>query len=289
MTERVNVRLAYEGAAVANGTMDINDAIVVLQGFQGAYSRIANTINPALEHRLTVTAVEQGSIEFVLEAIAENPEAVAAALEVARSDPAVKTLRTLFDLIRLKLHVRGATASVRAKGNNIEFNNNDSGTMVVTQDVNNFYVNGTVNVHIEKLTRPLNRDGIDAAVYSAQPHGGNAFSQRVDAQDRVFLDADTSAVSERMEDELIVTFATLTKKTNKGYLYMSDDKRVPFQYVGDDTIRLHAVFGTYNGHVKAKCKLTIREHRGVVYVTIYDFWPMEKRMFSKPAIPDSVG
>ncbi len=61
---------------------------------------------------------------------------------------------------------------------------------------------------------------------------------------------------------------------------MHDNKRVPFRYEGNEPERLHAVFGTYNGHVKAKCEVLIHNGSDVKYVFIQDFQIMHGDMFN---------
>ena len=279
MTERVHIQLTFEGAGLAEGRMDVDDAVHVLSGFAGAYSRIARSVNPDLEHRVTLTGIDRGSIEFLLEALAENPEAIAAALEAARVDAAATTIKTIFDLIKLKLHLRGGPPTVRPTENHLEFENSDGATAQFSKVVNNFYNNGPVHFHLNTLTMPLEKDGIDAAEFRATPEHGEPFTQRVDAEDRVFLTQQTETFTERFEPALVVRFTSLNKKTNKGRLDAGNNKGVSYVYEGDHPSQLHATFGTYHKDISARCKVRERRDSTIVHVTIYDFEQIQRPMF----------
>ncbi len=283
VTESIEIQMLHEGEDVANATMEIDDAISVLQGFAGAYVRIANTENPDVDHRITLTGIKEGSIVFLLEVIAENPEIVAAGLEVVANPIAARTLEILFEVIATKLHVAGRKAIVNVEGNQIGLTNSSNVTKYVSQQVYNFYGDKAVNRNLDTLTKPLAKEGIDAAEYKALPGNDKVLSQRVESEDRPLFEAKDGAEIEVVQQELVVTLATLTKKSNKGWLYTHDNDRVPFNYVGDHPERLHTVFGTYYGKIKAQCEVMIRDGSDVTYVTIHDFQTMQNDMFNTDA------
>lgn len=147
-TERIEVSLKYEGANVENGTMAISDVIPVLQGFSGAFTRIANMEKSDIEHRITLTAVRSGSVEFVLDVIshvADNPELIAAAMETLRHPAAFRVVETMFGVIQLKRHVGWGKRELNIFGDSIEVKNSDNATINVTKQVFVIEENGTIN------------------------------------------------------------------------------------------------------------------------------------------------
>ncbi len=219
MTERTEIHLVYELEDAEISNMDIEDAILTLRGFDGAYGRIAAAVSPSMDHRMTITAVQPGSITFVLEAIAENPEAVGAMLTVAGSAVTVGIITTLFELIRIKLHLRGKEPKVSAVDNRVEFKNADNATMNVTLVAGDLHQNKTVNKHLDDFTKPLEKDGVNAVVCKALPDDGDAIFQRIDAEDRPLFEDIDDAQTEIVGRELVVMFGTLTKKPIKVFVY----------------------------------------------------------------------
>ena len=83
--------------------------------------------------------------------------------------------------------------------------------------------------------------------------------------------AKTDETKSYEERDLIVTLDSYTKRSNKGFLYLQNGKRVPYEYVGDDATELCAMFGTYYGQVRIWCRATKQGQRGIVHVEIYDY------------------
>ena len=77
--EQVDIHLRYEGPDVDDGTMSIQDIVPVLQGFSGAYTKLAKTDDPNSTHRVKISAVRSGSADIILEVwktVVENSEQI---------------------------------------------------------------------------------------------------------------------------------------------------------------------------------------------------------------------
>jgi len=71
MPEPTTFQLRYHGRDVDNGTMPIDDVAEALEGFSGAYTKIAAFIGPPdAIHQLRVSATRRGSFEIAVLAIA---------------------------------------------------------------------------------------------------------------------------------------------------------------------------------------------------------------------------
>src|SRR5262245_11074766 len=108
MAEELMVTLRYEGPDVDNGSMPVEDVVMALQGFAGAYGRIAARYNPEVQHQLRVTAIRAGSFDALITIwafLAEN-SAQLQALSVVTIG-AAWIVRTLLNVVRAKLHAAG--------------------------------------------------------------------------------------------------------------------------------------------------------------------------------------
>jgi hypothetical protein len=65
----MKITFRYAGPEVDSGSMDIEEVIEALQGFAGAYGRVANEIDaPETAHQVKVTGFDKGSFEVYLAA-----------------------------------------------------------------------------------------------------------------------------------------------------------------------------------------------------------------------------
>ncbi len=183
--ERTEVQFAFEGSDVEDATMDLADAADALSGFAAVYHSIATTETPATNQRMRITAVKPGSIQFVIELVAEHPE-TAGALVVSVSLPVTTIcIKAFYKLLKATLDMRGEKPEVSADGdNNITLTNSDGNTINLTKNEYNLFLNKGVNRSLNQMVNPLGKEGIDAAVFTVQTPSGEEFTQRVDAEDR---------------------------------------------------------------------------------------------------------
>lgn len=66
MAEPIRVSLRYRGPEVDDGEMDIADVVEALQGFSGAYGKVASEVMPDATHQLRVGAIEKNSFDVYL-------------------------------------------------------------------------------------------------------------------------------------------------------------------------------------------------------------------------------
>lgn len=281
-TERIEVSLKYEGEDVENGSMIVGDVIPMLRGFSGAFARIANMENTGIEHRIRISAVRSGSVEFELivdaiSQVAENPELFIAATETIRHPAAYRVVEIIIGVIRLKQRKADETSPQTVHAGSVDLKDSHNNTInnITNININNYNSRGVIDSQLDDLTKPLESDGIDAAELQARDSDGTVISQRIPAEDRPYFVAKTDESKSYEERELIVTLDSYTKRSNKGFLYLQSGKRVPYEYVGDDATELCAMFGTYYGHVSIWCKATRRGQEGIVHVEIYDYRRMQ--------------
>ena len=256
--------------------MSIHDAISVFLGFSGAFDRIANMENTEVELRIALTAVRSGSVEFELivnavSQLAENPELLVPLMEVPRHQLAYRVVEIVIGIIRLKQRKADGTTPQNIREGSINLNHSHNNVINNTNTVINYYLGGAIDNHLDDLTKPLDNDGIDAAEIRARDSDGAEISERIPAENRPYFVAKAAESKSYEEREFIVTLDSYTKRSNKGYLYLQNGKRVPYEYVGDYATELCEMFGTYYGQVRIRCKATRQGQRGIVHLEIYDF------------------
>lgn len=62
----LQISLRYNGRNVHKGSMPIVDVVLTLQGFFGAYGKVASTFLLKSSHQLRVAAVDRGSFEMTV-------------------------------------------------------------------------------------------------------------------------------------------------------------------------------------------------------------------------------
>ncbi len=292
MMEQIAIHLKYEGPEVQNGTMDLEDVIPVLQGFSGAFSQTAGTENLTISHRIKLSGVQQGSADIILELhqwLPDNTENIAtiagmSAFEKAFEGIAFAIVKRIFDVIRIKKHVGADTPTVHITAeNSIVINNSNDATIVVPPRSYKLFENGSLDEHLEQLTKPLQEGKIDAADFKVQANNKETLSQRITSDERPYFEVKEPEVkTTTMETELVATLNSLTKTTNSGYLYLlgeNGDKRIFYRYKGDDPTKLHTIFGNYSGPVTIRCKAKLDEQLIVLSVDIFDVDRLQLDMF----------
>jgi hypothetical protein len=64
----LSITLRYAGKDVDEGTMPIDEVVDSLQGFAGAYLKVASLRDGAIQHQLRVAAIQTGSFDLLIQA-----------------------------------------------------------------------------------------------------------------------------------------------------------------------------------------------------------------------------
>ena len=290
MAEQVKVHLKYDGPDVDNGTMALQDIIPVLQGFSGAYAKLAATEDPDSTHRIKISAVQRGSADIVLEVwkwLDDNAAPIGAVAGLAGlGGIAFAIFKKIFGVARIKTHVGDGPSEERILADNsIALSNSDNVEIVVSLAIYELYKNGELNRDLERLTRPLEKGKIDSAEFEVRSSDGETLSHRVTAEDRPHFEIEDLAVTSTRETQLVAKLNSLTKSTNSGYLYFQNEKRVFYRYLGDDHPKLHSIFGNYDGPVKIRCEAKMDDQLEVVSIDIFEIDRMQKELFDEESSP----
>lgn len=280
--ERVEIHLRYEGPDVADGTMSLQDIIPALQGFSGAYSKLAATDEPDSTHRVRISAVRQGSADIVLEiwkSLGDNADQIMA-LGVLTSSVFL-IFEKLANVIQLKRHVKGRPfeESISAK-NSIVVTNSENVNIEVSPSIHELFKSGRLNKDLDQITSPLVEGRIDATEIEARMEDGNVLRERITVEERQYFENVEVTITREMK--LVVRLNSLTKTTNSGFLYLKDGKRVSYRYLGEDHQQLHFIFGVHSGPVQVRCKARMNENLDVLSLDIFEIERMQSGLFDTP-------
>ena len=280
--EQVEVHLRYEGPDVVDGTISLQDIIPALQGFSGAYRKLASTDDPDSTHLIRIATVRQGSADIVLEiwkSLGENADQIVA-LGVLTSSVFL-ICEKLARVIQLKRHVQGQPFEESISANNsIVITNSENVTIEAPPSVHEFFKNGKLNKDLDRLTSPLVEGRIDAAEIEARSEYGNVVRERIKVEERTYFE--NVEVTSTREMKLVVRLNSLTKTTNSGFLYLNDGKRVSYRYLGEDHQQLHLIFGAHSGPVQVRCKARMNENLDVLSLDVFEIERLQGGLFDAP-------
>src|ERR1039458_9660259 len=116
MDDLTRITLRHRGRDVDDGTMPIDDVVDALQGFAGAYGKIAAEVDQAHVHQLKVTSIEQHSFDLLIVAgmfVADKLKDLGTITDASKF-----IFHTIADIIGLKKHTQGKPYQVSITGNN---------------------------------------------------------------------------------------------------------------------------------------------------------------------------
>ncbi len=277
--ERVEVHLRYEGPDVDDGTMSVQDIIPALQGFSGAYSKLASADDPDSTHLVRIASVRQGSADIVLgiwNSLGDNADQIMA-LSVLTSS-AFLICDKLARVIQLKRHVQGRPYEESISANNsIVITNSENVTVEAPPSIHELFKSGKLNKDLDRITRPLVEGRIDAAEIEARSKDGNVLRERITVEERPYFES--VEVTSTREMKLVGRLNSLTKTTNSGFMYLKDGKRVSYRYLGEDHQQLHFIFGAHSGPVQVRCKARMDENLDVMSLDIFEIERMQGGLF----------
>ena len=281
--EQVDIHLRYEGPDVEDGTMSLQDIVPVLQGFSGAYAKLAKTDDPNSIHRVKIAAVRSGSADIVLEVwktVVQNSEQIAAAFSGGAASFGI--ISKIIQVIQIKRHVKASPFEHSISANNgIAIVNSDNVNFVMQPPVYELFASGLLNRNLDQLTRPLAKDQIDAAEIQAN-WDNQELRERITVDERPYFEYEDEAFTSTLEMQYLVHFTSLFKNTNSGHLNIQDGTRVSYRYLGEDPQELHYIFGTHGGSVQVRCKANLGENLRVKSLDILEIVRVQAGLFDAP-------
>lgn len=257
MAEPIRITLRYRGRDVDDGTMPVENVIDALQGFAGAYGKVASQVDPNHVHQLKVTAIQQHSFDVLILAGMFAADKLKD-LETI-SDAAKFVFRTIADIINLKKHTKGKPYQVSVKGNNnnVLVINADGAELAVPLAAFAVFKDKLLESDLNKIASPLQERSVDEADLIANEGTPEQIDASIKSSERDFFRPDASTIQIR-ELELVGTLVSLNKESNRGTFKLTAGN-VPYRYVGEHPEQFHAEFGL-RGAVRVLCLAELDEN-----------------------------
>jgi hypothetical protein len=282
--EEVEIHLRYEGPDVEDGSMSLQDAVPVLQGFASAYGKLAAVSDPSSTHRLRITAVRPGSVIFALDVwkfLDHNAGVIQAGGVLGAA--AIGIVSRIIWLIRLKKHVKREPyrEQIGPAHNTIIVSNSQNVTIEMPLEVYELFKAGTLDGDLNKITSPLAEGKIDAAEIEARAVDGTVLRERIEASERQYFQTTDTVTTTTKETWLTVRLNSVTKTTNRGFLFLLDGTRASYTYKGDNPVKLYALIA-HDGPVRVRCVAYMDENLKPTSVDIYDLEKIQGDLFPHP-------
>lgn len=279
--EQLEIHLRYEGQDVDDGSMSLQDAVPVLQGFASAYGKLAAVDDPQSTHRLRITGVRPGSVVFALDVwtfLDHHANVISAAGVIGGA--AIGIVAKIIGVIRMKKHVRREPYREHiGQGNNtIIVTNSQNVTIEMPLQVYELFKAGTLDSDLSKVVSPLAEGRIDAAELEARVADGVVLRERIEAPERPYFDTAITVTTTTRETWLTVRLNSVTKSTNRGYLYLLDGTRASYTYKGENPTKLYTLIA-HDGPVRIRCVAFLDENLKVASVDIFDLEKVQGELF----------
>lgn len=163
----VRVALRYKGPDVESGTMPAEDVISALQGFAGAYSKIAAQSDPETQHQLRVVAIKTSSFELAIGAAVlivasdQTAQLKTAELVYRATSWIVKTIGALIDAKRVS---KGKPLNIKVDGKNntvLVIGADNGGIVKLEPDQFKILESRAVDGDLDKIAAPLKENSVD--------------------------------------------------------------------------------------------------------------------------------
>ncbi|MGB7217241.1 MAG: hypothetical protein WBD07_00395 [Vicinamibacterales bacterium] len=289
--EQIDIHLRYEGPEVDDGSMSLQDAVPVLQGFASAYGKLAALEDPTSTHRLRITGVRPGSVVFALDVwtvLDTNARLIGAVGGiVGLTGTAIGIVAKIIGVIRAKKHVKKEPfrEQIGQTNNTIIITNSQNVTIELPLNVYELFKAGTLDSDLNKITSPLREGHIDAAELEVRSVDGIVMRERIESAERPYFETMVTTTTTTKETPLVVRLNSVTKSTNNGFLYLLDGTRTPYSYKGDNPMQLYTLIA-HDGPVRIRCVAYFDENLKPTLVDIYDLEKIQGELF--PHAPEQV-
>lgn len=256
MPEPVEITLKYEGKDVANGTMSVGDVVIALQGFAGAYGKVASAIDPKSEHEIRVSQINKSSFAVVVEAWIQGHKDLLKASSAAV--PIVAGI--IIKLIEFKKKNKGREPTLQINGDhNIVLMGEGNTHVVMPIELHKTIQSKSLDSDFEKIVRPLETQKIDRAELTSNDREGHIERTEISASEKQYFQAESTATTTSKPTEIIGQMVSLNKESNRGTFRMQNGTSVKYHLVGSDPSPMYHAFA-HKGIVRVACTATFDDN-----------------------------
>ena len=265
MEDAIPISLRYDGPDVAAGEMDVSEVISALQGFSGAYAKVAAEIAPNAYHRLKVTAIREGSFDLLIAAGMYISQAGGLGTLKSGLEAAKAAFEVITGVMSLKKHTEGKKYEfiVNGKNNTVNVTNIEKVEIAFPVDVFKTFVLKSIDSEISKIVEPLSDGHVEVA--ELKRDGIEESAVRINSSEKIYFSQKSD--SSVREVEVAGTLISLNKKTNRGTFEFGDGQTARYLYVGEEKERFHSVF-SQKGQVKVTADVAFDENLNPLHLNI---------------------
>ena len=274
--EHLHIHLRYVGPSVNDGSMQIEEAAKALQGFAGAYEKIAAEISPLEQHDLRIADINKTSCDFLIVAAmaigqhGPQLEAIKSAIEGVKI-----VFRLITDVILAKKHTKGKPYQISVKGDNnntVVIVNSEGSEMKIEPKALEVFQEKIIDVDLNKIAEPLKAKSVEEVQIKTDTEPGASIS----SEERDYFQTEPSSITSQ-EVEIVGSLVSLNKERNRGTFKLKNNVNVPYQYVGDEREKFHADF-SFEGPVQASCIAEFNDALQVTRLEIKAVQPLQSRL-----------
>jgi hypothetical protein len=287
MAEIAHITFKYNGPAVDDGTMALDEVVEALQGFSGAYQKLANRVSPGTTYELKVSGFGTGSFEMLILAAmiwshyGDQLKALGTVVEGVKW-----VISLLRDVIQAKKHTKGRPFNISVSGDNnrVLIINQEGSEFSTTREVLEILQDGLVDKELKRIAEPLDEGSVDSAEIVAQDVDVRA---TISSPEKPYFQLEGSE-SKINPIEIVGKLVSLNKERDKGTFRLKNNETVPYHFVGNDKEQFYEDF-SHEGLVKAVGKAEFDENLRPTRLDIQSAHPIQAELALGPGTDTETG
>jgi hypothetical protein len=260
--------MRYAGKDVDDGTMPVDEVLTALQGFAGAYGKVATALLPESKHEIRISAFKNGSFDVHIVGwitSKEGQEALKALKDVGGA--ALTIFAVIKGYIALKKHTKARPYEVNIEGSNntVIVLNADGEKHAISKESYSLLQSKLIDQDLQKIVKPLEEGHIDKATLSIASRDDTPTV--ISTQDKASF---AVSVTETFQDaSLVGTLISNNKETRKGTFQSGSGDRVPYHYTGSSPELFQSTY-TFSGKVRVSGTAYFDENLKLKRIDIHD-------------------
>jgi hypothetical protein len=286
MPEALKISLRYFGPDAEMGTMAVDDVVDALDGFAGAYGKIAAKLSEDTQHQLRIAGIHSSAFELLIVAWLATGAASGPLKTIEIVTHAARwVVANISSIIAAKKHIKGKPYKVDVKGNNntVLVINAEGAELEIPPQSLEFYKSKLIDSDLNKIAAPLRIDKIDSVEIMSNDGSGNLLSTTITREDREYF-RPGATVTTSQETDIPGMLISLNKETNRGTFSLANGRRIPYHYTGGRPERFHQDF-SFKGPVKATCTASFDDNLSVISIEIKSIEKIQGELPLQPPPP----
>ncbi|HTW44854.1 MAG TPA: hypothetical protein VMD58_04865 [Acidobacteriaceae bacterium] len=223
--------------------MPIEEVVLALKGFAGAYGKVADELLPNSSHELRVSSIDKASFHLSILAWVGVSQVSGALDNLEKVSSAAKYVFSIVGrLVDAKKHLRGKHYEIKVEGSNhtVILINNEGGAMEFPKEAIPLLQAKTVDPDLEKIASPLEGEVVSSASMIAAD--ANEILETTILSEEKELFSDPKIPESSNEVQISGTFISANKESLRGIFKRMDGHKIPYKFIGEDPQSLHSSF-----------------------------------------------